>query len=351
MDDWFYSCLCSHAGLWRSATEKSGCANNACYICVLIELENLRFDHLINYIEKAADSTDDPKLKFHITAATMALVYNWLPFHVVEDKSFILKFQEEIFIYFGKYGKYVTSESQNDFYSLLIRDPLPTVSDEELFYMRELVDAEIPNEIPIQDVAMGIDFIIECYDSSFDTNKECQAFMANILDRLEDEASPECDMHVLELATEKVKKEKQLRKTMPDEDSGLHLSFDNMLSPEEIDNLYCTDVITPEMEENLGWIVDKELAPIILRTLRYYMKGKSKPKDLLMPLSAALEAKLIRRPTPKEFEMVFSDYHYSSETSLRDWVSRTGQKSYKQKPDFASSYNSLLQEFTKIKKK
>ncbi len=26
MDDWFYSCLCSHAGLWRSATEKSGCA-------------------------------------------------------------------------------------------------------------------------------------------------------------------------------------------------------------------------------------------------------------------------------------------------------------------------------------
>ncbi len=25
MDDWFYPCLCSHAGLWRSATEKSGC--------------------------------------------------------------------------------------------------------------------------------------------------------------------------------------------------------------------------------------------------------------------------------------------------------------------------------------
>ena len=29
MDDWFYSCLCSHAGLWRSATEKSGCAAEA----------------------------------------------------------------------------------------------------------------------------------------------------------------------------------------------------------------------------------------------------------------------------------------------------------------------------------
>ena len=26
MDDWFCLCLCSHAGLWRSATEKSGCA-------------------------------------------------------------------------------------------------------------------------------------------------------------------------------------------------------------------------------------------------------------------------------------------------------------------------------------
>ena len=25
MDDWFCLCLCSHAGLWRSATEKSGC--------------------------------------------------------------------------------------------------------------------------------------------------------------------------------------------------------------------------------------------------------------------------------------------------------------------------------------
>ena len=26
MDDWFCLCFCSHAGLWRSATEKSGCA-------------------------------------------------------------------------------------------------------------------------------------------------------------------------------------------------------------------------------------------------------------------------------------------------------------------------------------
>ena len=324
--------------------------NNACYIRVLIVLENLRFDHLINYIEKAADSTDDPKLKLHITAATMALVYNLLPFHVVEDKSSITKFQEEIFIYFGKYGKYVTSESQNDFYSLLIRDSLPSVSDEPLLYMRNLVDAEIPNEIPIQDVAMGIDFIIECYDSSFDTNKECQAFMANILDRLEDEASPECDMHVLELAKEKVKKEKQLRKTMPDEDSELHLSF-NMLSPEEIDNLYCTDVITPEMEENLGWIVDKELAPIVLRTLRYYMKGKSKPKDLLMPLCAALRAHVIRKPSPKEFDVVFSDFPRPSNTSLVDLVSIDREWHYTNNQNTEEIYKSLVQEFTKIKKK
>ena len=29
MDDWFCLCLCSHAGLWRSATEKSRCAQIA----------------------------------------------------------------------------------------------------------------------------------------------------------------------------------------------------------------------------------------------------------------------------------------------------------------------------------
>ena len=39
MDDWFCLCLCSHAGLWRSATEKSGCADMKMRLVPVLDAE------------------------------------------------------------------------------------------------------------------------------------------------------------------------------------------------------------------------------------------------------------------------------------------------------------------------
>ena len=78
------------------------------------------------------------------------------------------------------------------------------------------------------------------------------------------------------------------------------------------------------------------------------MEGKTKPKDLLMPLCAALEVGLIRKPTWKEYEIVFKDHSISSDTSLSYWVSSTGMNYYKDK-NSSTIYNEMLGEFTKFK--
>ena len=59
MDDWFCLCLCSHAGLWRSATEKSGCAVSVKFVntvdgAAMKELKGTNC-YCINYVEKWED--------------------------------------------------------------------------------------------------------------------------------------------------------------------------------------------------------------------------------------------------------------------------------------------------------
>jgi hypothetical protein len=50
------------------------------------------------------------------------------------------------------------------------------------------------------------------------------------------------------------------------------------------------------------------------------MKGKTKPKDVLMSVRAAMEAGVIRRPTWEEFCQEFGSYRLKSKTSFSDYT-------------------------------
>ena len=55
-------------------------------------------------------------------------------------------------------------------------------------------------------------------------------------------------------------------------------------------------------------ITNPEKADIIISTIRKYMKGKTEPRDILLPITAAIVAKVIRRPTWPETS---SEFHLS----------------------------------------
>ena len=79
------------------------------------------------------------------------------------------------------------------------------------------------------------------------------------------------------------------------------------------------------------------------------MEGKRKPKLLLMPLCAALEAGVItRRPSSEEYKIVFEDYEIKSNTSFNDWIDTGSFTKYKQGTT-RRVYEELVEIFNEIK--
>ena len=58
----------------------------------------------------------------------------------------------------------------------------------------------------------------------------------------------------------------------------------------------------------------------VVALLHQLMEGKTKPKDVLMPVRAAMEAGVIRRPTWEEFCQEFGSYRLKSKTSFSDYT-------------------------------
>lgn len=79
-------------------------------------------------------------------------------------------------------------------------------------------------------------------------------------------------------------------------------------------------------------VVKPECADKVIARLHELMNGKSKPKDMLMPLRAAMEAGAIRRPTWAEFIAEFGSKR-ASKTSLSDYTDTTKEK-YEGEPQF-----------------
>ena len=67
-------------------------------------------------------------------------------------------------------------------------------------------------------------------------------------------------------------------------------------------------------------VVNVAKVDAVVSLLRQLMEGKTKPKDVLMPVRAAMDAGVIRRPTWEEFCQEFGSYRLKSKTSFSDYT-------------------------------
>ena len=70
-------------------------------------------------------------------------------------------------------------------------------------------------------------------------------------------------------------------------------------------------------------INNKTYADTIIRLLHEYIDGKTKPKDIMRPIRAALEVGAIRKVTLKEFESEFGDIMNDSSTMFDNYQNLT----------------------------
>lgn len=85
-------------------------------------------------------------------------------------------------------------------------------------------------------------------------------------------------------------------------------------------------------EEFKRLVVKPECTDKVIARLHELMDGRTRPKDILMPLRAAMEAGAIRRPTWAEFIMEFGSKR-ASKASLSDYTDTTKEK-YVGEPQF-----------------
>lgn len=67
-------------------------------------------------------------------------------------------------------------------------------------------------------------------------------------------------------------------------------------------------------------VIDTTQAEAVISLLRRLMTGKQKPKDVMMPVRAAMEAGVIRRPTWEEFCSEFGTGLLKSKASFSDYT-------------------------------
>lgn len=257
--------------------------NNAIYISTLIILDEGSSISTNIYMKRAAEGVADAELKSHIAAATMALVYNWLGIHVREDNLLSLEskdiplLKDNISKYFEDKNSGVASEGKEDFNSLVIVDnALNTSLDDKYFDLRDITDVVNSTDIPILDVAKGIDYILECYEPVFNNNSERRDFMSLILERFDDEKMLVADTHLLNYAIAKVKSEWKRLKYVPEDEPPFYLSLDNLQTVPDswdgtLEGLMCTGktetVIPEELQteqaqallkkvQDIGWLDD-----------------------------------------------------------------------------------------------
>lgn len=67
-------------------------------------------------------------------------------------------------------------------------------------------------------------------------------------------------------------------------------------------------------------VTNPQKASVIIRRIHDYMEGKSKPKDVMMPIRAAMDAGAIRRPTDEEFYNEFGSDRVKGKSSFNDYT-------------------------------
>ena len=94
------------------------------------------------------------------------------------------------------------------------------------------------------------------------------------------------------------------------------------------------------VNEKYPFVKKQDGAEIIIEKIKNYQEGKDSPKDLCMPLRAAIDAGVIRRPSHSEYTSVigFSRIHKSS---LSEYTNPD------KNPYFGEAYNTMVEDFAK----
>ncbi len=79
-------------------------------------------------------------------------------------------------------------------------------------------------------------------------------------------------------------------------------------------------------------VIDYRKADIVIEKIRELMKGKTEPRDFMMPLTAAVKATVINEPTYGEFKRWFPEYSLSSTSYYR--LIATDNKTFQKKRSF-----------------
>lgn len=104
----------------------------------------------------------------------------------------------------------------------------------------------------------------------------------------------------------------------------------------------CMDVRHIASDDFKKLVVKPECADKVIARLHELSDSKSKPRDMLMPLRAAIEAGAIRRPTWAEYGAEFG-FKRTSKTSLSDYTDPT-KKKYADEPQFCA----MVEEFRRL---
>ena len=98
---------------------------------------------------------------------------------------------------------------------------------------------------------------------------------------------------------------------------------------------------------SIGFVRSVEKAPIIITTLFRFMETKTSPKDIIMPIRAAIDARAIRKPTKKEFEAIFVKFFgeglIKSKSSLDDYCNQQNDPY-----SHIGEYNGMVETFREI---
>lgn len=95
----------------------------------------------------------------------------------------------------------------------------------------------------------------------------------------------------------------------------------------------------------------KDKAEEVIGLLRRYMDGKNrnKPKDIMMPVRAALDARVIRKPTYTEFKAAFPEFVPRAKSSFDDYLKI--EKFENQHPYYGvGAFLDMVSEFEQLKK-
>ena len=95
----------------------------------------------------------------------------------------------------------------------------------------------------------------------------------------------------------------------------------------------------------------KDKAEEVIGLLRRYMDGKNrnKPKDIMMPVRAALDARVIRKPTYTEFKAAFPEFVPRAKSSFDGYLKI--EKFENQHPYYGvGAFLDMVSEFEQLKK-